>query len=56
MWPQAKFDAQRAADKEARRLCRIAYQTGGTVGYSLGRLIELKLSLKVIRAIHRGAG
>lgn len=47
------FDQQKAADKEARRLCRIAYKTGSTVSYSLGRLIELKLSLKVIRAVHR---
>lgn len=54
MWPKAAFDQQAATDKEARRLCRIAYRTGGTVGYDLRRLIELNLSLKVIRAIHRG--
>lgn len=55
MWPKAAFDQQAAADKEARRLCRIAYKTGGTVPYDLRRLIELKLSLKVIRAIQRSA-
>lgn len=44
---------QSDADKEARRLVRIAYKTGGTVPYSLGRLIELRLSLKVIRAVIR---
>ena len=49
----AFFDQEAAAKKEARRLCRIAYQTGGTVPYSLRYLIELKLSVKVIRAIAR---
>lgn len=48
-------DPQAAADKEARRLCRLAYKTGGTVPYGLSRLLELKLSLKVVRAIYRGA-
>lgn len=47
------YDAQAAADKEARRLVRIAYATGGTVGYSLGRLLELKVSLNVVRAVYR---
>lgn len=47
------YDQQAAADKEARRLCKIAYQTGGTVSFSLGRLLELKLSLKVIQLIYR---
>lgn len=47
-------DWQGMADKDARRLVKIAYSTGGTVPYSLKRLIELKLSLKVIRAVHRG--
>jgi hypothetical protein len=47
------YDAQREADKVARRICKDAYAIGGTVSFSLGRLIELKLSLKVIRAIHR---
>lgn len=45
---------QRDVWKEARRLCRLAYKTGGTVPYSLGYLLELKLSLKVVRKIYRG--
>ena len=45
---------QAAADKEARRLCRLAYKTGGTVPYSLAKLLELHLSLKVVLAIYRG--
>lgn len=53
MWPKAAFDQKAAADKEARRLCRIAHRTGGTVPYTLGRLLELKLSLSVVRAIYR---
>ena len=47
------FDQEAAAAKEARRFCKLAYATGGTVPYSLRRLIELKLSLKVIKAIYR---
>lgn len=47
------FDQQAAADKEARRLIRIAYKNGSTVPYSLGRLLELGISLTVIRAVHR---
>ena len=47
------YDPQKIADKEARRLCRLAYKTGGTVPYSLSRLLELKLSLNVMRAICR---
>ena len=47
------YDAQGEADKAARRICREAYERGGTVPYTLGRLIELKLSLKVVRAIYR---
>jgi hypothetical protein len=47
------YDAQGEADKAARRLCREAYERGGTVPYTLGRLIELKLSMKVIRAVYR---
>lgn len=43
-----------AADKEARRLCRIAYETGSTVPYSPQRLLTLKLSLRIVRAIYRG--
>ncbi len=47
------YDAQGEADKAARRICREAYARGGTVPYSLGRLVDLKLSLKVIRAVYR---
>lgn len=47
------YDAQAAADKEAKRLVRIAYKTGGTVPYTLSRLIDLKFSLKIIQAVHR---
>jgi hypothetical protein len=46
---------QQEADKAARRICREAYERGGFVPYTLGRLLELKLSLKVVRAIYRGA-
>jgi hypothetical protein len=45
---------QDAADKEARRQVRIAYKTGGTVWYSLNRLLSLGVSLKVVRAVYRG--
>jgi hypothetical protein len=48
------YKHQKEVDKEARRQCRLAYETGKTVPYSLRRLIELKLSLKVIRKIYRG--
>lgn len=47
-------DWQGQADREARRLVREAYAAGRTVGYSLGRLLELKLSLRVVRAVYRG--
>ena len=47
------YDARAAADKEARRLVRLAYRTGGTAPYDLRRLVELGFSLKVIRAVHR---
>jgi ribosomal protein L28 len=49
------LNQQAAADKEARRLVRLAYQNGGTVPFSLGRLIDLKISTKIIRAVYRGA-
>ena len=44
---------QEAADKEARRIVKLAYQQGRTVGFSLARLIDIKTSLKVIRAVYR---
>lgn len=47
------FNQQKAADKEAKRLIKIALETGGTVPYSLGRLLELKCSLKTIQAVIR---
>lgn len=48
------LDQQAAADKEARRMVRVAYATGGTVSFSLSRLLELKISIKVLRAVYRG--
>lgn len=47
-------DWQGQADREARRLVREAYAAGRTVPYSLGRLLELKLSLRVVQAVYRG--
>lgn len=47
------YDCRAAADKEAKRQIKLAYATGNTVPYSLARLIELKTSLKVIRAVIR---
>lgn len=47
------FNQQKAADKEAKRLIKIALETGGTVPYSLGRLLELKCSIKTIKAVIR---
>ncbi|HEY9224539.1 MAG TPA: hypothetical protein VIP27_10370 [Variovorax sp.] len=46
------YDAKREADKVARSDCRAAYARGGKVNYSLGRLLELKLSLKVVKEIY----
>lgn len=45
---------QEAADKEARRLIRLAYKSGGKVGFSLSRLIDLRIGVKVIRAVYAG--
>lgn len=53
-WPKAPFDAQAAADKAARRAVREAFKHGRTVDYSLGRLLELKVSLRVVRAVYGG--
>jgi hypothetical protein len=47
-------DWQGMANREARKAVRQAYKTGGTVGYPLARLLELKISLKVLRAVYRG--
>lgn len=46
-------DWQGAADKEARRIVREAFKAGRTVPYSLARLLELKVSLRVVRAVYR---
>ena len=48
------YDAQAEADKVARKMCRDAYTRGHTVHFTLGRLVELMLGVKVIRAIYRG--
>jgi hypothetical protein len=47
-------DWQAMADKQAKKIVKDAYKAGNTVGYSLGRLLELGFSLKVIRAVYRG--
>jgi hypothetical protein len=47
------MNPQKNADKEARRLVRLAYKTGGSVPYSLRRLLDLGFSLKVVRAVYR---
>jgi hypothetical protein len=39
--------------KEAKRLIRIAYKTGGTVSFSLSYMIDLGVSLKIIKAVLR---
>lgn len=55
MWPRADTKAvQAAADKTARRAVRIAFKNGSTVPYSLARLLELGVSLRVVRAVYRG--
>ena len=48
-------DWQGQSDREAKRIVREAYAAGRTVPYSLGRLVELKISLKIIRAVQRAA-
>jgi len=48
------LNQQEAADKAARRDVRLAYQQGRTVPYSLARLLELKISTKVLRSVYRG--
>lgn len=47
-------DWQSQSDREARRIVKEAYAAGRTVGYSLGRLLDLKLSLSVVKAVYRG--
>lgn len=48
-------DWQGQADREARRIVREAFAAGRTVPYSLTRLVELKVSLRVLRAVYRGS-
>lgn len=48
-------DWQGLADKEARRIVREAYLAGRKVPYSLSRLLELNLSLRVVRAVYSGS-
>ena len=47
-------DWQGDADKAAKRIVRDAVKHGTTVGYSLGRLLELGFSLRVVRLVYRG--
>lgn len=47
-------DAQAEADKECRRLCKVAKASGGTVPFSLSRMIDAKVPLSTIRAVIRG--
>ena len=49
----ASYNAQAEADKECRRLCKLAKENGGTVPYSLGRMIEAKVPLSTIRKVVR---
>lgn len=41
-------------DKEALRLIRIAYRNGATVPFSMRYMLELNVSLKIIKAVLRG--
>ncbi|MNO56397.1 hypothetical protein D3C76_469100 [compost metagenome] len=50
----ASHDAQAAADKECRRLCKKAKEIGGTVPFSLSRMIDAKVPLSTIRKVLRG--
>lgn len=47
------FDQQAEADKECRRLCKQAKEQGGTVPFSLSRMIEAKVPLSTIRRVLR---
>ncbi|MNC25290.1 hypothetical protein D3C75_733720 [compost metagenome] len=50
----ATYDAQAAADKECRRLCKQAKEHDGTVPFSLSRMIDAKVPLSTIRKVLRG--
>jgi hypothetical protein len=47
-------DWQGQAEREARRIVREAAKHGGTVPYSLARVLELGFSLRVVRQVYRG--
>lgn len=49
------YDGQAAADKECRRICKQAKENGGTVPYSLSRMIDAKVPLSTIRKVIRSA-
>jgi len=42
---------QDAADKLCRKICREAARDGGTVSFSLSRMIEAKVPLSTIRKV-----
>lgn len=44
---------QEKADRECRKQCRLAKQSGSTVPYTLSRMIEAKVPLSTIRAVSR---
>lgn len=44
---------QEKADKECRRQCLEAKKRGGTVHFTLARMIEAKVPLSTIRAVTR---
>lgn len=43
----------KAKKAEMKKYCRDQYKRGGTVPYTLAEMIDLGLSLKIIRAITR---
>lgn len=47
------YNAQKAADKECRRLCKLAAENGGTVPFTLSRMIDAKVPLSTIRKVYR---
>ena len=51
----AVFNQQKVADKECRRLCKLAKESGGTVPYTLSRMIDAKVPLSTIRKVIRKA-
>ena len=53
-WASNQKKADDAARKEKLRQVRLAYKTGGSVPYSMRDLLELRVSLAVVRAVYRG--